>query len=304
MSIKLIASDLDGTMLAHDNSIPESNLKAIESMKKKHIQFAICTGKSYAVSKNICDQCDAHYGIFGNGTQIIDLKQQKEISKQTLTIEEIAKCYNLAQKYNLHIHAYGDNFIITEELKYMDLRNYLTNFYSKNCVFGKYDSEFNLTLTNSNQSGLTFYVVKNLLNYIEKHSLTVFNLVLTSNEMSKTVKTSLEKETNLTIQQISKKGEYIDTVLQKEYEYIYIAPKNIGKGYALNILKDYLNVTTNDVLSIGDNLNDIDLLQSSGIGVAVANAYEPVKDIATYTTKTSANDGGFAEAVYQYIGFE
>ena len=56
-------------------------------------------------------------------------------------------------------------------------------------------------------------------------------------------------------------------------------------------------------MAIGDNLNDIDLLKSSGVGVAVANAYDPVKEIANYTTRNSAENGGFAEAVYQFIQF-
>ncbi len=137
MSIKLIATDLDGTMLATDNSIPQTNLKAIQTMKEKNISLAICTGKSYAISKDICKQCGAQYGIFGNGTQIIDLKEQKEIFRHTLTMEELTFCYQLAEKYDLHIHAYGDNFVITEELKYMDLRNYATYFNSPNSVFRK-----------------------------------------------------------------------------------------------------------------------------------------------------------------------
>jgi len=91
--------------------------------------------------------------------------------------------------------------------------------------------------------------------------------------------------------------------LNKEYDYFSIAPQNIGKGSALDFLKKYLKINTNDTMAIGDNLNDIDLLKSSGIGVAVANAYEPVKKVASYTTTSNASDGGFAEAVYQFIEF-
>ena len=56
-------------------------------------------------------------------------------------------------------------------------------------------------------------------------------------------------------------------------------------------------------MAIGDNLNDIDMLQNSGIGVAVANAYEEVKKVATYTTVKTVEESGFAEAVYKYISF-
>lgn len=303
MSIKLVATDLDGTMLAQDNSIPQSNLKAIQSMKQKQISLAICTGKSYAISKDICDQCDAQYGIFGNGTQIIDLKEQKEIFRHALTLEEVSSCYKIAGKYGLHIHAYGDNFVITEDLKYMDLRNYAIYCNSHGSVFGSYDSDFNLMLHNAQKNSLSFYIVKNLLEYIKKNNLTIFNVILSREDDIKNVELEIEKQVNLTVQFISKKGKYKDEIINKEYDYIYIAPKNIGKGNALTFLKDYLKVNTNDTMAIGDNLNDIDLLKSSGVGVAVANAYEPVKKIANYTTQNSASNGGFAEAVYQFIKF-
>ncbi len=300
MPIKLIASDLDGTFLAQDNSIPESNLKAVEAIKQKQIPFAICTGKSYALSRDVCNKCDAQYGIFGNGTQIIDLKEKKEIFHLCLSIEEIKLCYEIAKKYNLHIHAYGDNFIITEDLKYLDLYNYVMFFRSEGTVLGKYDSKFNLVLTNQNKNGFSFYIVKDFLEYLSEYNLPIFNILLSSdNDLSK-IKKELEEKTNLSITFCSKRW-YKDPIINKEYEYISIAPKSIGKGYALNILKDYLNVDTNDILSIGDNFNDIDLLKNSGVSVAIANAYEPVKEVATYITQNSANNGGFAEAVYHFM---
>lgn len=301
MSVKLVASDLDGTFLATDNSIPESNLKAIELMKQKQIPFAICTGKSYAVSKDICNKCDAHYGIFGNGTQIVDLKEQKEIFHQYLSFEELAMCYKIAGKYGLHVHAYGSNFIITEELKYLDLHNYAIYFHSDASTFGKYDANFNLVLTNSKVNGFSFYIVKNLLDYLKQNELSVFNMVLSSEKPLEFVQKELQSSFNLSTEYFSKRNEYKDTVIHKEYEYISIAPTHIGKGYALNILKDYLQVNTSNILSIGDNLNDIDLLQNSGVGVAIANAYDSVKQVANYTTARSASDGGFAEAVYRFI---
>lgn len=302
MSIKLIATDLDGTMLATDNSIPQTNLKAIQTIKEKHIPLAICTGKSYAISKDICKQCDAQYGIFGNGTQIIDLKEQKEIYRHCLTMEELTFCYQLAGKHHLHIHAYGDNFVITEELKYMDLRNYAMYFKSQRSVFGKYDTDFNLVL-HHNENDLSFYIVKNLLQYIQEHNLSIFNVILSGENNLEELRSELESKSTLTVQFISKKGIYKDELLNKEYDYFSIAPQNIGKGPALDFLKDYLKINTNDTMAIGDNLNDIDLLKSSGVGVAVANAYEPVKKVATYTTTSNASDGGFAEAVYQFIKF-
>ena len=64
--IKLIASDLDGTIIGRDNIIPETNFKAINDINNKNIDFVICTGKTYPIIKGLCSKFNASYGIFGN----------------------------------------------------------------------------------------------------------------------------------------------------------------------------------------------------------------------------------------------
>ena len=116
--IKLVASDLDGTIIGRDNIIFENNLKAINDINKKNIDFVICTGKTYPIIKGMCSKFNASYGIFGNGNQIINLKTGEEIYKKLLTAKEIDSCINIAKDNNLHVHLYTDKEIITEELKY------------------------------------------------------------------------------------------------------------------------------------------------------------------------------------------
>ena len=89
------------------------------------MQFVL--GKTYSITKDICDKCHASYGIFGNGTQIINLKTGEEIYKNLVSIEDFKSCYDLAKKYNLHVHVYSNSEVITEALIYMDLRNYILN---------------------------------------------------------------------------------------------------------------------------------------------------------------------------------
>ena len=112
----------------------------------------------------------------------------------------------------------------------------------------------------------------------------------------------LEKE-DISVITIRKYGEYKDSIINKEYEYLDISPKNINKDTALNILKNYLKIDNSEVLAIGDNLNDLDMVKNSGIGVAVANSYDELKNVAKYTTENPVEKGGFAEAVYKFIEF-
>lgn len=276
--IKLIASDLDGTIIDNKHLIPNDNIKAITDLKKANIPFVVCTGKTYSISKDICKHLNASYGIFGNGSQIIDLSTGEEISRRILTLDEVNSCFSVTQKYNLHVHAYTENGIVTTNLEYMDLRNSIL-FPNK----------------------INFEFVNSVFDFIKKQNSTVFKLILSSPSTLAKIKQELEEKTNLTITHITKKGKYKDKIIDKEYEYLDISPLNVSKGTALEVLTQYLELNKENVLSVGDNINDIDMFRASGIGAAVNNAYDEVKQVASYVTTNSAEDAGFAEVIYKFI---
>lgn len=192
-------------------------------------------------------------GIFGNGNQIIDLKTGKEIYKKLLTLEEINKCIYIAKENNLHVHIYTDKEVITEKLEYMDLRN------------------FKLKEQSLYDSSLDFIMVNNIAEYISNNDVEVCKLVISSSNSLSDIKNNIISKLDVSITTIKKYGEYKDNIINKEYEYLDITPKNINKDNALKILQKYLNIDTNEVMAIGDNLNDLDMVKNSGIGVSVAN---------------------------------
>ena len=281
--VKLIASDLDGTIIDRNNHIFENNLKAISDINKKNIDFVICTGKTYPIIKGLCSKFNAQYGIFGNGNQIIDLRTGKEIYKKLLTEDEISSCLDIAKKHNLHVHLYTDSSIITEELKYMDLRNY------------------NLQKHKDYQNSLGITIVQDISLYLKFNKVNVFKLIISAENDLSDIKSEILNSKDLDVTTIRKYGEYKDKVIDKEYEYLDVSPKGINKNAALEILKDYLKIDNSEVMAVGDNLNDIEMVKNSGIGVAVANGYDELKQVAKYVTTNSVENGGFAEAVYKFI---
>lgn len=283
--IKLVASDLDGTIIGRDNTIFENNLKAINDINNKNIDFVICTGKTYPIIKGMCSKFNASYGIFGNGNQIINLKTGKEIYKKLLTDSEINSCIDIARNHNLHVHIYTDNEIVTEDLKYMDLRNYKL----------QQDKYYDTSL------GIT--IVEDLKQYLTFNKSNVCKLIISSETDLSDIKNEILGKEDISITTIKKYGKYKDTVIDKEYEYLDITPKNINKDTALNILRDYLDISNDEIMAIGDNLNDLEMVKNSGLGIAVANAYDELKEVAKYTTNNTVENGGFAEAVYKFIEF-
>ena len=283
--IKLVASDLDGTIIGRDNNIVENNFKAINDINNKNIDFVICTGKTYPIIKGMCSKFNASYGIFGNGNQIINLKTGEEIYKKLLTDSEIDSCIDIARKHNLHIHIYTDNEIVTEELKFMDLRNYKL----------QQDKYYDTSL------GIT--VIDDIKQYLTFNKVNVCKLIISSETDLSDIKNKILGKEDISITTIKKYGKYKDNVINKEYEYLDITPKNINKNTALKILRDYLDIENEEIMAIGDNLNDLEMVKNSGIGVAVANAYDELKQVAKYTTNNTVENGGFAEAVYKFIEF-
>lgn len=283
--IKLIASDLDGTMFEKGNVIPETNLKAINDINNSNINFTICTGKTYSLFKNICQDIGTGYGIFGNGNQIINLKTGEEIYRKLLKNEDVLFCINTAKKLNLHVHLYTNKEAITEKLLYMDLRN------------------FELTKNDKNID-LEFKIVTDIQEYIEKENPEILKLVISAEKDLASLKNEFAKNKNLQVNLIRKVDKYRDEIIGKEYEYLDIMPAGINKEQALEVLENYLKIDKSEVLAIGDNLNDLEMIKDSGVGIAVANAYDEVKEVANYTTTTTAQNGGFAEAVYKFIEFK
>ena len=283
MKVKLVASDLDGTIIDKNNNISAKNFNAIKKIHKKNIDFAICTGKAYSVSKKICDKFTATYVIFGNGTQIINLKTGQELLRRTLEKKDLLFIVTFAKRYNYHIHLYTETEIISEKLEYMDLRNY--------------------KLRNQNSTdSLKFKIVPDILEFIEKTNIEVFSAVISSSESNLTYfKSLLNINSNIEATFINKRGKYRDKIINKDYEYLNIAPNNINKNEALNFLSKHLNISKENMLAIGDNINDLEMVKHTGIGVAVNSAYDDLKKVAKYVTKTSVSDGAFAEAIDKFI---
>lgn len=277
--IKLLASDLDGTIIDNNNQISYYDIDAINKINKENLQFTICTGKTYAMIKDLCDKLQPTYGIFGNGTQIINLKTGKEITKNTLKISNTLQCLKIARENKLHVHIYTEDKIIAQSsLQYMAYRNY--ELYKKQ---------------------IKFEVVPSLKKYIEENNPNIFKLVISGRKNLKKIKKQIEQKQNISAIQIRKYNEYKDNIINQEYEYLDIVPHNVTKYDALRELSKYLKINNDEIMAVGDNINDIEMIKNVGVGVAIGGSYEEVTKVASYVTKNTVKNGGFAEAVYKFI---
>ena len=179
----------------------------------------------------------------------------------------------------IYIVIYTDDKIISQKsLKYIAYRNY--QLYKEN---------------------VKFEIVDSLKEYIEQESPSILKLVISSTKDLGKVRQDILSLENLEAIQIKKYDRYKDKIIDEEYEYLDIVPKNITKYSALKQLGNYLNISNQEVMAVGDNMNDIEMIENAGIGVAIGGSYEDVINKAKYVTKNTVKTGGFAEAVYKFI---
>ena len=136
--------------------------------------------------------------------------------------------------------------IITTKPLYMDLRNFVL---------------FHNTIK--------FEIVDSILDTIKNKKEDIFKLIVSSPFHLGKVKSDLEEMSFLSVTHITKTGMYKDNVIDKDYEYLDISSINVNKGSSLETLANYLNLKKDDILSIGDNLNDIEMFKASYISVAI-----------------------------------
>ena len=109
--IQLLASDLDGTII-YNHEITTEDLEAVKQLKQTDVKFVVCTGKTYAMTKDVCNILEPAYGIFGNGAQVINLQTGEEIIRNSITNTQVIDCLEIAKKHNLKViydaaHAFG-----------------------------------------------------------------------------------------------------------------------------------------------------------------------------------------------------
>ena len=252
---KLIAINLDGTLLNDNNRISKENLCAISKLKDLGVNVAPCTGRSIAeILDAVKNNPDIRYIIYSNGAVVFD-KLTNSTIKACISNKTALKLFEILSQYQVHytIRANGNCYI---EKGSADCHN--VSFYniipSHNDVIKNYSTEIE-----------DFSTWKSSRDDIEVVAVFFHNL----DEKARCKK------------QLSK----IDEILfveacESNFE---ILSKDAGKGAGLASLSRLIGVEKNSVIGVGDSGNDIPMMQSAGMRLAVSNATEELKKMCDKT---------------------
>ncbi len=288
---KLIAIDLDGTLLNSYGQISEKNKLALNNAKEKGIQIVLASGRTTDSVKSIANEIGVqNYIICGNGSLIYDLQKEEIIYDKFIEKKKALQIIDICEKNSIYYNIYTENMVIAKTLN-----NNVLFYYQENA--NKPDNK----KTKINIVQDIYEYVKNLENQnilkitISDNDVIIFNSIIRKLREVKDIDV-------LDVEHMSRKIIKTGTEESKlEYYYTEITKKNVDKWYAIEFLMENLNINSNEVLTIGDNVNDKLMIENAGCGVAMGNSAPYVKEVSNLVVANN-NEDGVAEAIEKIIG--
>lgn len=278
--LKLIAIDLDGTLLLEDGTISKPNIDAILDVQKQGDVIAICSGRSFHDTQNIIRKAGIDCPIItGNGA--IAYHSQKLLQNLIMPEE-----------------------ITIELVKWLELHGYYYEVYTNQGIFllenGKdrlkdeVKAEKNLSVEWANQQ-IDLQFAQFGLHFVNDFSEIAFGEL----EVYKVYVMSFNKEK---LQQLKERLEdRMDLSLTTSgWTKLEIAHKDTNKGSGICAMAQYLHIPLKNTVAIGDNFNDLPMFEIAGTSIAMGNAEAEVKEQSTYVTR-DFNEDGVAFALRQYV---
>ncbi|MFL0247309.1 Cof-type HAD-IIB family hydrolase [Candidatus Clostridium stratigraminis] len=264
---KLLAVDMDGTLLNSDKIISNTNKEAIKNAIKKGTKVVITSGRGlkglekYLKEVNLTGE--NQYLIGNNGGTIYRTSDFKCIAYKGLRGKDFKKIHSMSRKYGFNMIGYTHEGVITAE------ENELSRFEAKFLETAVKTINIETGINDEDEVAKIILSQKRKLFFTKKHEL---------------------PEKFLSDYNVVKTSPRIFEVMDKD----------CNKGYGVKALADKLGIKKEEVICIGDQANDIEMITYAGLGVAMGNAIEEVKAAAQYITSDNDNDG-VAKAIEKFI---
>lgn len=252
-NIKIIAMDFDGTLLTSDKTITERTKKSLIKLKNKSYVIVGVTARNLLSVKGVLNVNLFDYIILNNGSDIYYVKEDRIENVSSIENETVEKIYNLFKDCSYQIDF---------------------------CTPYKYLIK---TKEKSDNRPVVKYI--DSLSDVDS-SVSRMNVFFENEKDLKENRHLLEKEfNNINVVKM------IDTDKKNSQIWLTINPKNANKLTTLTKICNDLNYSIEEVIFFGDGENDLVLIENVGIGVAMENAIDIVKEKATFVTLSNDNDG-------------
>ena len=258
---------MDGTLLREDKTISDRTKKAIRKAVEKGVRVVLASGRPieglerYLEELNLLSKDD--YVMSFNGSVIQNVKTREIVSKNILKGSDLKRLYALSKEIGVNIHAFTKDGCITPKMnEYTELEGRINGI-------EVYEVDFDTISEEEDVIKVMFIDPQPVL----EEAMT---------RMPETIYDEF-------------------TVVRSAPYFLEFLNKASSKGTGVKALGEYLGIKQEEIICIGDAGNDLDMIQFAGLGVAMGNAFEEVKEAADYVTSNNEEDG-VAHVIEKFIG--
>ena len=258
--IKLIATDIDGTILIPEGNFTECVKECFKKLNEKDIKVVLVTGRMNAAASLIAKDLGLTTPVVSYQGGLIK-QDGKTLYERCLTEEQAEKVLAWSKEEKIHVNLYNDDELFSEK-KCMEIERYCGNLH-------------------------THYQIKPFCD-------------IKKNKVNKLLAIDYEHPEKIDRLEKELPNIFPDLYIVKSTPYfLEFSNKEASKYCAVKYLQNYWGISEAETLTIGDQNNDIALLKAGGVKIAMGNATEELKSIADYTTDSVFNDG-FVKAIEKY----
>lgn len=287
---KLIAIDLDGTMLNSYGDVTENTKKVLKQAMVKNTEIVIASGRTIDSIKNIANEIGSKkYIIAGNGAIVYDMQKEENIYEKYISKNKALNIIKICEENSITYSVYTNKTIVANALRYNVLYYYKEN------------------LKKEESKKTSIKVVEDIYDYVkdmqDEKVMKIFVCDKNKSVFNSIMKKFKEME-DVEVLEVSHMSRKIikDGTEEVPIEYFYteISEKNVDKWFALEYLLKKLNIDKNEVITIGDNINDKRMIAEAGLGIAMGESTPKVTEVANYVTEDNNNEG-VAKAIEKFI---
>ena len=267
---KLVAIDIDGTLLNSDGKIPKENIEAVKAAKENRAKVILASrkinsGRWSGIAKELGS---GEFLIAGNGSFIYNMEEKEVVYTNYLSKEKILKIIDVCEENSIFYSIFTTDTMITKSLRHN------MSYYSHEHTL---EDETNIRVVDNMYEFIKNYEKDDFL----KITICDDNKIIFSRIMNKLKE--IEDIDVLDVGHMSRKTiESEGKEVEIAYFYTEITNKNANKWTALEYLINELGIDRGETIGIGDNVNDKELIQNAGVGVAMGHSYPELKQMADY----------------------
>lgn len=265
MTIQLIATDLDDTLLRDDRTLSERVIQAIRKAREQGVHVTFATGRMPVSALPYVEQLGLDVPIITyNGAMIQEALSGEILYRKVIPVETAREIVRWLLNQEVHLHVYRRDQVFVQKM----------NDWSMG-----YAKAIRVPVEETN-----------LIELLQREVDGIEKIILFGEN----------KELEAWGEKIHKEFTGKVHITRSKPHFLELIHPEVNKGVALTALAKRLGINQENVMAIGDNLNDIEMIRCAGLGVAMENARQEVKDAANVVT-TSNQDDGVAQAIEKYV---